>query len=471
MGTQISKAGAQAAQAAALKEQMAQRAESMKEATQRSNARLKARDKRIAAMGQRLRTEGLNAQKQSEKAQKADDAALYAEAQMRQDAYRKAQQRAAEFAAGVGDKFGSEATANQDNVSNKIADFYESANREAERLAASGDGEGAADEVLRMYGEDDPLQVIQAFNAERDRLQEERAFAIKRQKATTENAKNERVKQNQQYQAEVKAVEQERLLAEGQRLDEASEKTAARAQVFRALRQQAQDRNNEFADRRAATITANEKASDFKRLQIFEQRRSEMQAATKRDAQITEEALKATSTAETFERAQFAREQTIKQAKAASKAEMDEALQTTDTTPTATMEDRKMTAAADARQTAIDNAAELRSAESRDDSRSMERRSVNEELNAERALNAANIQRTKALAKQAELRGDEASKTSQEVAKAKLKPAREKAAVVLDDRMARNAAEDAARYTVENPAEAVAAQPYLSVQAVLRVLS
>ncbi|MEE2785811.1 MAG: hypothetical protein VX589_00630 [Myxococcota bacterium] len=468
MGTQISKAGAQAAQAAALKEQMEKRSEALKEASQRSTARLQARDKRNADMGERLRQEGIETQRESKAARRAEQGARYAEAQANQAAYRQHVERLAKAADGVSNKFDQNSTANKANVRNEIAQQYEAANAAQEQREQASDGEGPADEVLRMYGYDDPLKVIEYFNAEKDRLKDARVDAINRQIATTENAKKERLKQNAMYEAEVKAVEKERLIGEGERLLEENAKTDERARKFRALRQKAQARNNEFADRREETITAGEKASDFKRMVVFEKRREELRATAKRDAQATFDAQSQEAASKMFRRSQASRTQANDKAEAIRNAETDrmEAERATERRPVVNDVEQPLEEVRAQRRVQA-----VREQSATEETRSLERQAVAEALNTERALSAANTQRAKALAKQAELTGEEASRESQEVAKSKLKPARETASVVLNQAEARDAADEAARFTIDNPAEAVAAQPYLSVQAVLRVLS
>ena len=100
--------------------------------------------------------------------------------------------------------------------------------------------------------------------------------------------------------------------------------------------------------------------------------------------------------------------------------------------------------------------------------------SVGDQLAEERAALEATLKRAEALGKKVELLGRTAANEAREAVDVK-QPQRNaldgNTSALRDADEARKAAEEAARFTIENPEDAVRAQPYLGVQAALRVLS
>ena len=149
-------------------------------------------------------------------------------------------------------------------MSQAIAEGYEAQNEEADRQSKQTE-ESAADQVLRMYGFDDPLKDLELINAEKARLQGEREMAIERQRLTKENATQQAEEQRALYEFELDAVEKERLTQEALTLDAQTAKALERLEAQRAANSEAEASNDSFAKAREVIIKNNEKKSDAKR--------------------------------------------------------------------------------------------------------------------------------------------------------------------------------------------------------------
>ena len=292
MGTQISKAGGEAAVqgAADLQKIAAKRQEQLQKATAQASARLRARDQRIADIGDRLKAEGLKDAKARETRRRKAVSAEAQEAQFRQAAQ---QQRLSELKAaanGAADKFGSNAKANRTNVAQQIAQDYAVDNAKAEKSKTTQEPT-AAEAVLEAYGLDDPLKDLALINAEKARLASERKQAVERQELSKTNATQAADKQRELYEFELQAVEEERLTAEANNLDDQTADAIERLEQQKAFFANAQASNNSFADAREVLIKNNEKKTDAKRLQVFEQRREDIQKASALELRDLEEAI------------------------------------------------------------------------------------------------------------------------------------------------------------------------------------